>query len=103
MIARSQSQRVPKMHEEYPYQEVYERFRFKCAYCDLDCSLDFETWFRANLAIDHIKPRKHGGENTTENLALACHSCNLYKGSIDCNSIEEAREIVRRKKAEWAH
>ena len=31
--------------------------------------------------IDHIKPLKHGGSDELENLALACMSCNLAKGS----------------------
>lgn len=31
--------------------------------------------------IDHILPRKHGGQTILENLALACWRCNLYKGT----------------------
>jgi len=86
------------MAEQYPYQSVYERYQFKCAYCGLDGSRDFETWFNANFAVDHIKPRKCGGTDDPENLALACHSCNLYKGAIRCESIEEAKEAIRKKK-----
>jgi len=33
------------------------------------------------LQIEHILPRKHGGSDDLENLALACAECNLHKGS----------------------
>jgi len=35
----------------------------------------------ARLQIEHIRPRKHGGTDELENLALACIDCNLRKGS----------------------
>lgn len=33
------------------------------------------------LQIEHIIPRKHGGSDDPENLALACAECNLHKSS----------------------
>ena len=30
--------------------------------------------------IEHIIARQHGGSDAIENLALACHRCNLHKG-----------------------
>jgi hypothetical protein len=33
------------------------------------------------LQIEHIIPRKHGGGDSLDNLALACAECNLHKGS----------------------
>ena len=82
----------------YPNQEVYERCGFKCAYCGIDGSRDFETWFTANFSVDHIKPESRGGTNAPENLVLACHSCNLYKGDFDCNSVEQGKEIIAERK-----
>jgi 5-methylcytosine-specific restriction endonuclease McrA len=35
----------------------------------------------AGLQIDHINPRKDGGTDDIENLALACIDCNLSKSS----------------------
>jgi len=35
----------------------------------------------ASLHIEHIVPRKHGGSDETDNLALACVDCNLHKGA----------------------
>jgi 5-methylcytosine-specific restriction endonuclease McrA len=34
----------------------------------------------AALHVEHIIPRKHGGSNGLDNLALACIDCNLHKG-----------------------
>jgi HNH endonuclease len=31
--------------------------------------------------IEHIIPRKHGGNDEPANLALACDRCNLHKGA----------------------
>ncbi|HUQ72513.1 MAG TPA: HNH endonuclease signature motif containing protein [Planctomycetaceae bacterium] len=33
------------------------------------------------LQIEHIVPRKHDGDDSLENLALACAECNLKKSS----------------------
>ena len=30
--------------------------------------------------MEHITARQHGGGDVPENLALACHHCNLHKG-----------------------
>jgi len=32
------------------------------------------------LELDHIVPKSKGGTDGEENLWLACHSCNLFKG-----------------------
>ena len=82
----------------YPNQKVFERCGFKCAYCCLDGSKEFETWFIAKFSFDRIKPRAHDGPDAPENLVLACHSCNLYKGAADCEAVEQAKEIIRQKK-----
>ena len=36
-----------------------------------------------NLALDHIFPRKYGGEDNADNLIFACRSCNSSKGKKD--------------------
>jgi hypothetical protein len=30
--------------------------------------------------IEHVIPKKHGGSDDYNNLALACHRCNFHKG-----------------------
>lgn len=57
-------------------KQVRTRAAVRCEYCGLhedDSAL-------IGHQIEHIIPRKHGGSDDVENLALACVACNLYKG-----------------------
>lgn len=47
-----------------------------CEYCRLSQSGQL-----IRFQIDHIIAAKHGGEDTDDNLCLACYECNIYKGS----------------------
>jgi hypothetical protein len=47
----------------------------RCEYCRLSHEFD-----ALPFQIDHILPRKHGGGDTLDNLALSCLNCNAYKG-----------------------
>jgi len=51
-------------------------FRNRCAYCHTLTSVT-----GARLVIDHIIPEAAGGQTARENLCLACHSCNEFKGA----------------------
>ena len=48
---------------------IYKRDGHKCQYCGST----------KNLTIDHIIPRSRGGEDTWENLVVACNPCNTRK------------------------
>lgn len=56
---------------------VRQRAGHRCEYC----KLHQEDSPLAALHIEHIRPKKHGGSDNAENLALACIDCNLHKGS----------------------
>ena len=45
----------------------------KCSYCGVD----------DDLALDHIFPKKYGGQDVGDNLIYACRSCNSSKGKKD--------------------
>ena len=49
---------------------IYKRDDHKCQYCGSTRS----------LTIDHIIPKSKGGQDTWENLVVACCSCNTKKG-----------------------
>jgi 5-methylcytosine-specific restriction endonuclease McrA len=49
---------------------IYKRDGHKCQYCGST----------RDLTIDHIIPRSRGGEDTWENLVVACMPCNTRKG-----------------------
>lgn len=54
---------------------VRQRADNRCEYCLLrqeHCDLTHH--------VEHILSKQHGGTDTADNLALACHRCNLRKG-----------------------
>lgn len=58
-------------------KRVRHRAGDACEYCGLQ---QIDSPF-ARLHIEHIRPKKHGGDDAVENLALACIDCNLAKGT----------------------
>ena len=55
---------------------VRQRAGDRCEYCHLRQSQEVFHAFQ----IEHIIARQHRGGDDPENLALACHVCNLHKG-----------------------
>jgi HNH endonuclease len=55
---------------------VRQRAGNRCEYCRIG------QWHMpaARFHIEHILPRQHGGQESDDNLALACVHCNLHKG-----------------------
>jgi hypothetical protein len=73
----------------------------RCEYCQLhqnDSPL-------ASLHIEHIVPKKHGGSDDIDSLALACIDCNLHKGpnltGIDPET-NEVTELFHPRQQEWS-
>lgn len=52
-------------------QMIYKRDDHTCQYCGST----------KRLTIDHVLPKCRGGEDTWENMVVACSSCNTKKGS----------------------
>lgn len=67
-----------------------ERAGHCCEYCGYPESLAFYSHH-----VDHIVSEKHGGETHEGNLALACRSCNLNKGSDVGTLINDERQPIR--------
>lgn len=65
--------RLPKRHVKLNRRNVYARDHGSCQYC----GKRFPT---SELTLDHVVPRRLGGENTWENLVCACVKCNSRKG-----------------------
>ena len=57
-------------------QRVIAESRNQCAYCHTLTAIT-----GARLVIDHIIPEAANGQTVWENLCVACHSCNEYKGA----------------------
>ena len=54
---------------------VRERAGERCEYCRLHQRNSELLHY-----IEHVIARQHGGSDDVDNLALACHRCNLHKG-----------------------
>jgi hypothetical protein len=71
-------------------RQVYDRAKGSCEYCWIP-----ELAVLISHEVDHMIAEKHGGQTDEDNLALACTSCNKFKGS-DLASIDPLNsEIVR--------
>ena len=60
---------------------IWEKTGGNCAYCG-DVLNPFE---KNGFSYDHIEPQSNGGGHETDNLLIACRSCNSQKGkkSVD--------------------
>ena len=80
---------------------VRERAGHRCEYCQLP---EVQSPV-AKLQIEHVRPRKHGGNDDPVNLALACIACNLHKGAnltgIDPDSAQVV-ELFNPRTQSWA-
>jgi len=54
---------------------VRQRAGERCEYCRLH-----QESSGLKHHIEHITAKQHGGSDDADNLALACHRCNLHKG-----------------------
>ena len=68
---------------------IYKRDRNSCQYCGST----------TRLTIDHVLPRSKGGDDSWENLVVACSSCNTKKG----NRLLEhtSMRLFRQPRAPW--
>ena len=46
-----------------------------CEYCRLR-----QDYSELRHHVEHVMAKQHGGSDDEDNLALACHRCNLHKG-----------------------
>lgn len=76
--------------DEATRERVRSRAGNRCEYCQLrqeDSPL-------AKLHIEHIIPRKHGGNDRNANLALAWIDCNLHKGPNVAGLDHETGQLI---------
>jgi hypothetical protein len=72
------------------YIQVALRAGHRCEYCHAP-----EAVFNISLEVDHIVPVARGGPDTSENWALACRACNLYKAAYLGSRDPETNAVVR--------
>ena len=74
--------------------QTRRRVRTRAANCCEYCQISEKHSPVARLQIEHIIPRKHGGTDDLDNLALACVDCNLHKGANLTGIDPDSGEIV---------
>ena len=70
-------------------RNIFERDKHTCQYCRKILS-------KPDLTIDHVIPQSKGGEDSWENLVLACVKCNVKKAN---RTPEQANMPLIRKPA----
>jgi len=70
-------------------RNIFHRDQFRCQYCGRHLP-------KAALTIDHVLPQSRGGQDTWENLVLACKTCNVKKRN---RTPEEANMPLLRRPA----
>lgn len=64
----------PILRVPFSRRNLFLRDNYRCQYCGIRAASD-------DLSIDHVLPRSRGGDSTWMNCVLACHRCNVRKGS----------------------
>lgn len=63
--------RRPRFQRKLSKFEVFNRDKYTCQYCGRQVR---------ELTLDHVVPRRLGGEHSWENIVSACKVCNRRKG-----------------------
>jgi 5-methylcytosine-specific restriction endonuclease McrA len=81
-------------------QEVRARAGNACEYCLMP-----QATSKLTFQIDHVIALQHGGETSSDNLALSCGRCNLSKdpniAGIDPDT-RQMRRLFNPRRDEWA-
>lgn len=78
----------PRPHVRLTKREVLRRDNYTCQYCGQH---------RPYLTVDHIIPRRLGGDHSWMNLVAACPSCNHRKGG---RTLDQAQMHLLRQPSE---
>jgi diadenosine tetraphosphate (Ap4A) HIT family hydrolase len=73
--------------------DVLKRAGFRCELCGTSAD-------ERAIEVDHIIPRKHGGEDDLTNLQALCFKCNANKGARDDVDFRVVREGVNARNLE---
>jgi 5-methylcytosine-specific restriction endonuclease McrA len=85
--------KTQKQMAQERFDAVLKRDGRVCRYCGK------EKLYKGKFHIDHIYPRKVGGEDSIDNLIVACKQCNTRKSATPVQLYIERRlaEIEKEK------
>jgi 5-methylcytosine-specific restriction endonuclease McrA len=79
-------------------RRILERDQYRCQYCGLDGTSNFEN--SLVMTVDFVHPRAQKGKKTPANLVVACRPCNVIKGHRVFANFEEAKAYVLKRREE---
>ena len=79
--------RLPIKEVKFHRKNIFERDNFNCQYCG-------KGYKEADLNLDHVIPRHHGGRTSWENVVTSCIRCNSRKA--DCLPHEAGMHLIRK-------
>lgn len=104
---------MPVAEPKSVFYKAFTRDGFKCVYCDRNLLEDLDIY--ASSHLDHLRPKKYGGEDNEEfNRVSSCGVCNSIKGSFDPSPgeivtaesfsrvVQVAREYILEKRCDGA-
>jgi 5-methylcytosine-specific restriction endonuclease McrA len=65
--------------------KIYKKYDGHCAYCGKPIDI-------TEMQVDHIEPKRKGGQDSIDNYNPSCRRCNHYKRSLD---LEQFREYIK--------
>jgi 5-methylcytosine-specific restriction endonuclease McrA len=77
---------------------ILERDRYRCQYCGLDGTSNFDA--SLIMTVDFVQPRAKKGKKAPANLVTACRPCNMLKGYRTFASFDEAKAYVLKRRME---
>ncbi len=72
--------------------DTLKRAGFRCELCGISAD-------ERALDVDHILPRKHGGQDVAENFQALCWKCNADKGAGDDADFRQMRQALDDREA----
>ncbi|SRR6266481_1563367 len=79
-------------------RRILERDQYRCQYCGLDGSSNFDN--SLTMTVDFVHPRAQRGKKDPENLVTACRPCNVIKGRRVFRDFEHAKAYVVQRRNE---
>ncbi|MEY3013474.1 MAG: hypothetical protein RIT45_2209 [Pseudomonadota bacterium] len=80
----------------------------RCLMCGKGVMVDDAGRLLEQATLEHIVPRTHGGDDSIENLAIACARCNHQKGArVDSLTQNDPRRreivlaLLQRRRERW--
>lgn len=82
--------RSPRINPKLALSRMLKRKEPRCWYC-------MRLVDRSNASVEHLIARSIGGDNSRDNLRLACRPCNVRAGNLPLEEKMEMKRAMRAK------